>query len=145
MAGNIYMRPYHVEFLQYLMINTNPILYTTVKRDYFMKIIEEVPGLEPIKESNLMMKGYLYQEDCFFVENRKEKFKDILKSPFIKGIDVNKTVLIDHRFPSLYFSKENALYVPQYNAVNDFESSDYSLTDPLFALQQYTSFFHVDI
>lgn len=136
MMGNIYMRPYHKEFLHFLLKNTNPILYTSVKKEYFKKIIEDVPGLDPIKEKNEMLKGYLYQEDCFFVENRKEKFKDLLKSPFIKGIDHNKMVLMDHRFPSLYFSKENCLYIPQYTAVNDLESRDFSLTEPLFTLQQ---------
>jgi hypothetical protein len=54
-------------------------------------------------------------------------FKDVVKIFQFPNIDLAKTIMIDHRFPSLFFAKGNALPIFEYIATDDNDNSEKSL------------------
>lgn len=54
-------------------------------------------------------------------------FKDVAKIIQFPEINLKRTLIIDHRFPSLFFSRSNAYPVFEYIASDDNEHSDESL------------------
>ena len=122
-----YFRPHYQELLSYLLENTNLILYTSIKKQIFKDLISKIDQLKPFQESENLLCGYLYHESMVIIEEDSIPFKDVAKIFQFPEINLSKTVMIDHRFPSLFFAKTNALPVFEYIASDDNDHSEKSL------------------
>ena len=90
-------------------------------------MVSFIPQLEVLSEKNNKLCGYLYQEDNFLVHNEDQIMKDIIKIISFKELNAKRNLMIDHRFPSIIFSKDYGLPVEAYDASDDFEKVDPTL------------------
>ena len=116
------------------MTKFNPVLYTSLKKESFELIIGQIPELSDLLESNQMLSGYLYQEDCFLIQDDERAINNLIKIIFFDELPDNRNILIDFQLPGLYFAKSNYLEVPEYLPSQDIT------TDQEFSLTDYASF-----
>jgi hypothetical protein len=86
-----------------------------------------VDTLQPFNSEHKQLAGYLHQEDMLFINEPSIPFKDVAKVIQLPGLDMARTIIIDHRFPSLFFAKSNAFPVFDYIASDDNEHTEDSL------------------
>lgn len=62
-----------------------------------------------------------------FIDEPSIPFKDVVKCVHFGQLDMSRTLIIDHRFPSLFFAKKHAFPVFEYIASDDFDHTENSV------------------
>ena len=86
---NIYKRPYLKEFLEYLRLNTEPILYTKGVKSYVDLV------LKLVDPENTFKHVITQEEGCTRVVDTKEHIDDYFKDINQLNRDLSRTVYID--------------------------------------------------
>lgn len=127
----LYLRPNWQAFLDYLRVNCETVIYTSLQ-DYYLQKAMEVIGR---KQFDFIAANYS-QEDCGVLKSEFDGLEELSKVLEGLGRDPKRSVLVDHNALNFLAQPANSIPVLEYDPSTDQKQSDPSLGQVIETLRE---------